>query len=187
MTNNETTVIDILEERTVLVAEKQGLSQKLAALGISGNRAYYARGTIDKQIWEDRTRMASRVAEIEKRLGAIKSELKKKQPERYDLVKEIISQGFGKDFWIAVDREVARREQGASPIKITWEPKEQPRIKTYKGELTKAVSMLLSARNIITRYIMNNEPEVNKADYLIKVKELNNSLPSISEIEKLKP
>jgi hypothetical protein len=178
---------ELLEERKILVEQKLELSKQLAAMGISGNRAYYQRGTIDKKVWEERTALATKVTEIEQRLSAIRQVLKTQPQREIDRVREIIIEEFGLNYWIAVDLESKKRKNGGEPTRIKPPTKKIQPKEDYKGKLLDAVSMLIKARAKITKYIMENEPEINKADYLLKVKELNSVLPSISEIEKMKP
>ena len=94
---------------------------------------------------------------------------------------------FGLNYWIAVDLESKKRKNGDEPTRIKPPTKKIQPKEDYKSKLLDAVSMLIKARAKITKYIMENEPEINKADYLLKVKELNSVLPSISELEKMKP
>lgn len=175
----------LTEERNKLVAEKLELTQNLASLGISGNRSYFARGTIEKDVWDKRTEWASRVAKIEKRLTEIKPILRKKQFIKIDIVRVILTETFGVKFMSDIMVEVERRVNDEHPIRVSPPNVQIKEAKTYELELKKALDTMLSARQIINDYISDNEPSINKAEYFLSVQKLNRSLPPITEIKKM--
>lgn len=183
-------VKSIEERRNYLVLEKMELSKQLAELGISGNRKYYARGSIDKGTWELRTQWAKRVAEIEKELIVVNKEIKethtKKTAIRAQLWKEVISESLGASFSTEASKEVERRENGEYPMKVSFEPPKKE-IKTYKKDYSDLIDKIMEARRTINKWIADNEPDINKADYVIRMKPLSQSLPTIQELQKLKP
>lgn len=175
---------DLEAERKLLIEEKTVLSKQLAELGISGNRAYFARGTIGKDVWEHRTALAGRYADIEARLAVLKQELKQANKiESKDYIKEVIKETFGELFLSSVLRECRSRRKGNAPTKVMWE---QSKSITFRKEFNDVCEMLISARNAINEYIRENEPSINKAEFLQKVSSLNKALPSVQEIERMR-
>lgn len=171
-------------ERALLLTEKMDLTEKLAALGISGNRAYFARGTISKAVWNQRTEWATRYAQIETRLSELKKILNEANKGKHkDHFKEIITEALGLEYVRRVIKECERRREGLSPIKVSARLP-VPVIKTYKTELIQLYESLIQARKVINKFISDGEPEINKADYLRSVSPINNSIPSIIDLEK---
>lgn len=186
--NIEIEIEALQNEREALVKEKQELAANLTSLGISGNRAYYQRGTIDKETWALRTTWANRVNEVEKRLFEIKKHLKSCNAVRqsdWDIAKEVLRETFGESFTKKVLHEVARRSRGESPIKVTYEVVAAP-VKSYKNELREMYDFIISVREAITKYIFDNQPEVNKAVFLKSVSGINTIVPPVSQLKKMK-
>lgn len=172
----------LLAERQQLADEKRALGQKLAALGISGNRAYFARGSVDKAVWDQRTEWATRYASIEGRLAELKQILKTANPG-HDYFKDIICESMGNEYVRRVIEECKRRRGGQPPIKVSARIP-IPAVRTYKMELLKMYELAISARKALNKWISDNEPKINKADYLKSVSEINKSLPPLSVLEK---
>lgn len=186
---DEIPAVDIVKEREGLTIEKTAIAARLAELGITYNRYAHKSHTIPDDQLAERKALAKRYAVIEKRLAEIKAinRIKGDGHTEYDMVKDILVETFGRDFKMAVVREMVRRKKGESPIKINAQNKIVVSAKSYKQELNHVIEMLIKARYAIDLYIQENEPPINKADYLIKVSKINKSLPSLSEIKKLKP
>jgi hypothetical protein len=173
----------LIAQRADLVSEKSKIGAELAAMGISGNRAYFARGTIEKEVWDKRTELAARYSEIEKLLFKLNRDIKLLSPKR-DYMGDIIKETFGFEFLKSVLRECKRRRGNLEPFKVTYNRPVENK-KTFLEEYQGLIKQMIDARRTVNQYIEQNEPEINKADYLLKVKKLNNCLPAISELEKL--
>lgn len=179
----------LMEERGRLVLEKADLSAELAKMGMSGNRRYYVNGSISKELWDKRSLLAGRVAEIEVRLHAIKKETVQARIDsdiKFGILMDIIKQSLGEKYLLELMREVRRREEGQPEFKVPYGVKEKSG-RSYLEEYKKAIALLISARRSINAYIEKNEPEINKADYLKSVSEINKSIPPVRELEKLIP
>lgn len=186
----ETPTIDIIEEKKALCLEKTEIAAKLAELGIPLNQYNFKPHTIPVDKLAERKKLASRYTAIEKRLFEIKTTnsdyYTTKDHTKMNIVSDILIETFGRDFKLSVHREMRRRINGEPPTKVSL-PETKNASKTYKQEFDNAIEMLIKARYAIDLYIQENEPSINKADYLIKISKINRSLPSLQEIKKLKP
>lgn len=179
---------ELAEIRDKLAAEKMGLQQNIAGLGISKNYAYRMRGTSDNPVWETRKTWVERIIQIDKELRDVNNALKgsnRSSEDKMKTLKHVIKEVFGLDAMCEIGNEADRRIRGEAPMKVSCITPPS-KVKSYKKEYLDAVEMLIKARNAINTYIFENEPEINKAVYLQEVSALNKCLPSYSEIEKLK-
>jgi len=181
------------EKRKFYVNELLSLREKAHSFGISKNRALYQRGTIDSSVWIKYKNNSKRILEVEKEIIKLNEVIKQHRREKKDdneVLKNILNDSLPENDYKAVIIEFERRLKGEGPIKIAFsnadKSKEFQRIKRLKESLLNAIEVLITARSGIDNYIFQNEPETNKADYLLSVKELNKSCPPLSEIEKLK-
>lgn len=131
--------------------------------------------------------LKARACEIDAMLTKHKVENKEKHGQWTNFVYEVLSEAIGSEKAGKILIEVERRAKGKPRLMVTLREHKEVEQKIYKKELYEALNMLVAARKIINEYIAENEPEINKADYLTKVSKLNKALPSVGEIEKLRP
>lgn len=186
---------DKLENERLSV--KQRLSEiqaELATHSISKNRKAFKADTISDSIIKRRAELTPELIILEKRLGEINSILKPKMSidDRIwqDALYDVLTECFGESEIKKIKAETVRRISGLPPVRIDvnygYNRHDKEEIKRLKKLCLELRELLLNARSGIDAYIRSQEPEVNKGEFLIKVKHINKSIPSKAEIEKIK-
>lgn len=183
----------LLEEKDQIIIELCDLRKVACEFGITGNRKYYARGSISKELWDAYKANSMKILGAEKRLREINAAIKNgnlnNQQCEYDLFKSIVRDALSKDDYLSIIREKNRREAGEPPLKVTISRVDvsglRSKYDTVKSIAINALDALKKTREVINRYISDNEPQINKADYLQKVSNLNKGCPPLSEIADL--
>ena len=139
-----------------------------------------------------RKELTQELLSLEKELSTINIEKKGKyenpdyQKNLYTLLEEI----FGYDEALKISREALIRTSGGERNRIVlnygFNENDRQTIKRLSKVSTELKDILVAARKQVDRYIRQNEPEVNKAEYHIKVRELITCMPSEKDIFKIK-
>jgi hypothetical protein len=181
------------EKRSSLVEELKELQKVATAFGISKNRKYFARGTISKEVWDARCKNTADIMRVEKEIRDLNKFIASQESdhvERFNALKEVLSESVSKDDYRNIISEFEKRVKGGHPTRVTLSPNDNSqlvgRVKQIKSFACNVIETLLLSRRGINEYISKNEPGINKADYLKSVSPLNKSCPPIPEIEKLK-
>lgn len=168
---------------------------ELAGHAIPRNKWYRNSPDIPVDISERRRILIPELLGLENRLRQLNTHEKNKRVNSHDTVwkenmYELLIEIFGKDEFRKLTSECINRSKGLEPQKVVlnygFNQQDKESIKKISKQSAELKEMLLSARKHIDRYIRQNEPEVNKADYHAKVKELISCMPPEKEIYKIK-
>lgn len=166
------------------VIDELKIEKKTIEANITKLRAIYK---LAKHQVDELKHLKARACEIDAILTKHKAEVKENHGQTTNFLYEVLCETIGKEkagkFFIEADR----RKNGKPKLGVSLREHKEVEQKIYKKELYEALNMLVAARKVINEYIAENEPELNKADYLTKVSKLNRAMPSIGEIEKLRP
>ena len=179
-----------------LTLKKQDLIIKLNELriystsfGFTGNRKYYARGTIEKEKWDAYKLNSIKILRLEKEIARVSKDIKSQNKyfsDKEDELRKILFECLPRETVYAIFDEMQRRLKGEKAFKVSIDNKkfdeDKSNFNKLKKTLSDAVDDLKKVRSSITKYIYENEPEVNKADFLLQVSPINKSCPTISKI-----
>ena len=182
-----------VEERRLLIDELQVLQTKAQEFGISGNRDYYSRGLIDKDLFTAYKANSKKILEVEKRIRALNQVIKRQdesQNNDKETIKQILKESLSNSDYLSFMQELKNRQRGGFPMKVRFSMSdnsfEKEKIVQLKNIAADLSDKLLATRQKIDRYILENEPDINKASYFKSVASLNKSCTPQREILKIK-
>lgn len=170
------------------------INLELSRHSISANRKKFMSDTIPIELEKKRVELISEKLKLE-RLLANENKQRKSQEEAKHYgsseqfnfaVLTILTETFGVELKKKITNEAKRRMAGYDAVKISFSEignddfkKEAKRLKEAATNLK---DTLLFARRTIDAYMRQNEPEINKADWLAKMRPIIKCMPSEKEI-----
>lgn len=143
---------------------------------------------IDKQSYQYKI-LAAKKKNFSRELGAINLALKtiyKPKVHNENLFKEVVKEVVGAELYREIIKETDNRQKGRySIVNIPFmeiNKRADDKISELNKMLREYHEMLLNARAAITEYIRENEPAINKADYLKSVSIINRAVPTEQEL-----
>jgi len=142
---------------------------------------------LSKEQKERRALLTDKIQLLEKELIAVKK-CYRGDNNRFDILKDLLKETLTPTIYDQISSELNRRVDGEPPTRIPLNieasQKAIEKNKFLMKELSWYSNALMDARRGINKYIFDNEPEINKADFLKSVSELNKCAPTVSDIEK---
>lgn len=162
---------------------------------ISKNRKTFKADTISIEVEERRKILVPELLQLENRLRQLNTTNKVKRDSDKDVIwkdclYELLIETINRTEFKKFTTECINRTNGLEPKKIVLDYGNNEQDKIEIKRLAKIANelkdTLILARKQIDKYIRQNEPEVNKADYHLKVRELISCMPPEKEIFKIK-
>lgn len=179
---------DAWGRRQALKAEKARVTIELKELNIRKGRIINEPHLVPAQLMVRRKELIKTLyvidAEIIQLNDIIHKEGQRENGEFIKVMYTVIGDTFGNDYKMQLLYETRRRMNGEPPLNVSL-PVTKP-VKTFKKECVELYDILLNARKSINEYVRVNEPEVNKADFLMKLQPIKGSIPSVQDLEKLR-
>lgn len=177
----EIRVNDLKGRKASLVKELIELKVQLTDFNLTDSRfSVQPEGTLKlRSIYTRRTKeIEAEIVGINKKINAKHSNEKK--------FNEVLRELLGGDFLHEIFMEAKNRFEGGTPNRLLLPKDEKAVIKNtnIRKRLKDYHNMIIEARKAINTYIWENEPEINKADFLKSVSRINKCLPTIAEIER---
>lgn len=181
----ELTGNELKDRRLALVKEQVEIAAQLSELGLTTSRIKNRKETISAESLRLRSIWSARHSEISAELVSINKKLKRHYSSE-SFVKEILIELMGADFVHDIFIEAISRLHGNKPNYFSLPKDEKAVIKNnmLRLRMKDYHEMIISARKAINSYIYQNEPEINKADFLLSVSSINKCLPPVTEIER---
>lgn len=164
---------------------------ELAGHSISRNRKSFKADTISQEVVDRRALLVPELLKLENSLRGIKQIYQEKRNQDPDILwkdtlYELLVEIIGKDEYKKIVSECINRISGGESKKIIlnygFSQQDKDEIKRLTKLSNSLKETLHTARKGVDRYIRANEPEINKADYQTKIKELIKCMPSEKEI-----
>jgi uncharacterized protein (UPF0216 family) len=171
------------------------ISSILSEHSISKNRKAFMAHTITDEVIKERQILVKEQKALEQIL--IKNKKHITESDSKDTLwkstyNDVLFDSLGKSNLNLLRDECLRRIQGKEPSKITLFgistslQSDKDEIKRLRKMLEENNKKMQEARKSIDRFISANEPDVNKADYIRSVSEINKCLPPLQELQKVK-
>lgn len=182
-------LIILRDERRIKYAE---IEKDIADLGIKRSRRLLQAGSISQAAWYTHKHLSKDKTKVAGELTLINAELNKRGGVKKindDIFKQVIISVVGQQTFDAIIYEAGRRMMGMPELKVpVYVPGEKKaddgKSQIYTKHLREYHEMLVKARIAITQYVRENEPELNKGDYLKSVTLINTAIPTEMELNK---
>jgi hypothetical protein len=188
--------VEVLTEREERILEIKTRIKEIEVIfsedSISKNRKAYMADTIPEETIKRRRVLTKELLLLQKEIQELNAGKVRKSDALYqDELYNVLIETLGRDNYSAIKNETLRRvnKKTPAPVKVSFNSRSKydiDEIKRLRKIAETLQQQILTAREAISKYINDNEPEVNKADFLQKVRSINTCLPSRGEIQKIK-